>query len=222
MDQDASLLNNHMARCRCSRSHFTRVGMPIIFMMIIILVVGNVIMPLVSQRYNDGRNVGVNEEGRDCCWKESDKGSSKNGSSKGGREYISKNLVFQRILFDTRIMAHDTPSNVQDEPNAWVHDTDCDDCKRYNLKNGRPFIKVNNKRNGKYKWVGCCVLVRVHPRHNNIVPTGEDLSKKKREGTYRNTLSRRARWSTIMKPAATRFCENPSQTIQQQQQQKLV
>ena len=93
MDQDASLLNNHMARCRCSRSHFTRVGMPIIFMMIIILVVGDIIMPLVSQRYNDGRNVGVNEEGRDCCWNESDNGTEcSSKSSKGGS-------IFARILF---------------------------------------------------------------------------------------------------------------------------
>jgi len=51
-------------------------GIPIIFIMSIILVVGDVIMPLVaSHRDKDETKVGVKEEGRDGCRKEGDKGT---------------------------------------------------------------------------------------------------------------------------------------------------
>ena len=50
-------------------------GIPIIFIMIIILVVGDVIMPLASHRYKDETKVGVKEEGRDGCREEGDKGT---------------------------------------------------------------------------------------------------------------------------------------------------
>lgn len=51
-------------------------GIPIIFIMSIILVVGDVIMPLVaSHRDKDETKVGVKEEGRDGCREEGDKGT---------------------------------------------------------------------------------------------------------------------------------------------------
>ena len=45
-------------------------------------------------------------------------------------------------------------SNLQDEPDVWVHDTDCDHCESDNLINGRvinrrAFIKSRTKKNEK-------------------------------------------------------------------------
>ena len=50
------------------------VGIPI-FIMSIILGVGDVFMPLASHRYKDETKVGVKEEGRDGCREEGDKGT---------------------------------------------------------------------------------------------------------------------------------------------------